>query len=340
MQQQITGRFARQAFAAHPQLGAALRAFGDTHFDGTATGQCDRHLGTEGTLPRCQRQRHPHITSIDPETRMGSEAGLKQQITGWRAAKTRAALTREPDQLTGMHAFWNAYVEGTRIKREVSAFIEPRHAQADLAGRTVPGIFDFQQYLGVMVFAAHLKCAAPCMRASTMRAACWATTTAGAPAAPGVAEQLFKEVAVITAALPITLEFKAGIPIRRRLEFLAGLVAASGLIVGRAFLRVREHCVGLVDVLHSRFCILLLRDIRMKFSREFAERLLDIRSSGIARNAQCCVVILEFHPDPPAKDAQCRKIARKTRSALDLHQHACWRQSDATDFRATVVRHR
>ena len=53
-----------------------------------------------------------------------------------------------------------------------------------------------------------------------------------------------------------------------------------------------------------------------------AERLLDIRSSGIARHTQCCVVVLEFHPDPPAKDAQCRKIARKTRSALDLHQHA------------------
>jgi hypothetical protein len=90
-------------------------------------------------------------------------------------------------------------------------------------------------------------------------------------------------------------KLEAGIPVRRRTEILARLIAASQLVIGGALLRVREHGVGLVDLLHVQLGIRLLGNVRVILARELAEGLLEIVRRDIARHPQG-LVILELHP--------------------------------------------
>ena len=80
-------------------------------------------------------------------------------------------------------------------------------------------------------------------------------------------------------------KLEAGVPVRGRPELLAGAIALSQLVVGDALFGIRKHRVGFVHVLHPRFGILLLRNVRMIFARQFAERLLDLVLRRFARYA-------------------------------------------------------
>jgi len=92
-------------------------------------------------------------------------------------------------------------------------------------------------------------------------------------------------------------ELETGVPVWRWAEILARLIAAPELIIGGAFLRIGEHGVGLVDLLHAQLGIGLLGDVRVVLARELAESLLDVIRRGITRHPQGLVVVLELHAD-------------------------------------------
>src|SRR5437868_8244022 len=123
-----------------------------------------------------------------------------------------------------------------------------------------------------------------------------------AVSAPHVAKQLGEEVAEIglfPGRVAPTGELEAGVPVRRRTELLAGLMASSQLVVRGALFRVGEYGISLVELLHAQFGIGLLGNVGMELARELAECLLDVLRGGIARHSQRSVVVLEFHACSP-----------------------------------------
>src|SRR5512139_1848219 len=112
------------------------------------------------------------------------------------------------------------------------------------------------------------------------------------------AEQLGKEIAEVgglMGGIPLAAEFKAGVPVRWRAEFLARLVAPSQPVVGGAFFWVGKHGVRLVHLLHAQLGIRHFGNVRVVLAGELAEGLLDVIRRGITRHPQDLVVILELH---------------------------------------------
>src|SRR4029453_4900854 len=99
-------------------------------------------------------------------------------------------------------------------------------------------------------------------------------------------------------------KLEAGVPVGGWPEVFAGVVTAAQLIVRRAFLGIGEHGVSLVHVLHPRFGVSLLRNVRVILARELAEGLLDVLLLGIARHAERLVVILEFQAGSPRRHSR------------------------------------
>ncbi len=121
-------------------------------------------------------------------------------------------------------------------------------------------------------------------------------------AAPHLSEQLGKEVREIgrfTRIESTVGEFEAGIPVRWWSEILSRPVALAQLIVGGALIRIGQHSVGFVDLLHALFGVRFLRDVRVVFAGQFAEGFLDVGSRGIPRHAENAVIVLILHASPP-----------------------------------------
>src|SRR6185369_9163748 len=115
------------------------------------------------------------------------------------------------------------------------------------------------------------------------------------PARAHAPEELGKEIAEVGGlgvGKAAAGELEAGVPVRRRAEFLPWLAAPAELIVGGALLGVGEHGIGLVDLLHARFGVRLLGDVRVVLAGELAEGFLDVRRSGVAGNTKLRVVVL------------------------------------------------
>src|SRR5262245_12049558 len=175
---------------------------------------------------------------------------LEIEIARGALAAARSALAGKADDLALVDALRDANLEIALGQRHAPLVIDLRRAQRDHAGSTAIGVLERQQDLRVMILAAHVH-------ARSARA--------------GAAEQLGEEIAEIAQsglgrAAPRELEPR--IPTRRGAEVLARMMAASQLVVRRALLRVREHGIRLVDLLHPRLGIGLLRDVRMVFARE------------------------------------------------------------------------
>jgi len=83
------------------------------------------------------------------------------------------------------------------------------------------------------------------------------------------------------------------------MELLTAVVAATELVVGGAFFRIRQHRIGLVDLLHAGFGIGLLADIRMVFARHPTVSLFDLVGGCGFVDAENLVVIPEFHAGEP-----------------------------------------
>ena len=143
------------------------------------------------------------------------------------------------------------------------------------------GIGQFDHHLGVMVAAAR-----------SMFARAPAATRLTEKAGEEVAE--FRRVAVGTMGA-VTGKLEARTPVRRWLKFLAGAVTAAGLVISRAFLRVGQHRIGLVNLLHARFSVRFLADVRMVFTRLLAVGFLDFLRGRSLCNIENLVVIPEFH---------------------------------------------
>jgi hypothetical protein len=120
------------------------------------------------------------------------------------------------------------------------------------------------------------------------------------------AEQRLEEIARVevgaeraaaaeAAARPAAAELEAGIPVRRRLELLAGLPVAAHLVVGGPLLRIPQDLVGLVDLLEALLGVGGLAHVRVVLAGELAVGLLDVVLRGRARHAEGVVVVLVFH---------------------------------------------
>jgi hypothetical protein len=74
------------------------------------------------------------------------------------------------------------------------------------------------------------------------------------------------------------------------------LPVLSELVVFTAFLGVRQHLVGLVDLFELFFGRLIPGvHIRVVLARQFPIRFFDLIRFGVLADAQCLVVILVFH---------------------------------------------
>jgi hypothetical protein len=155
----------------------------------------------------------------------------------------------------------------------------------------------------------------------TILAARAEAAAAAAPSCVHAAEQLGEEVAEIGAVRagetgPGKLE--ADVPVGRRAELLVRLIAFAEPIVGGAPLRIGEHGVGLVDLLHAALGIRLLRHVRMVSARQLAVVLSDLVGVRRARHAENPVVILEFHLPRLSRFQFIQAINRRSATAFKM----------------------
>ena len=167
-----------------------------------------------------------------------------------------------------------------------------RRAQRDRALGAAVRVLEVDQHLGVVVLA--LDAAAPARAGAAGRAAPRRTATRRSRS--GRSPRAPKELppAPNGAALAAA-ELEAGVPVRRRLELLAGLPVAAHLVVGGALLRVLQDLVGLVDLLEARLGVGHLADVGVVLAGELAVGLLDVVLRRAARDAERLVVVLVLH---------------------------------------------
>jgi hypothetical protein len=163
-------------------------------------------------------------------------------------------------------------IDGLRAQRDLALGAVERVFQRDLDGR-------------VMVFAA---CAVVLARG----------------AAPlGLAEHRREELAEVgmvgRALARAAVELEARVPARRRLEVALGAAAARDAVGQRvvrgALFLVAQHVLGLVDLAHALLGVGLLADVGVVLAGELAVGLAHLVVGRGALDAQCAVVVLEFH---------------------------------------------
>src|SRR5205085_11586696 len=128
---------------------------------------------------------------------------------------------------------------------------------------------------------------------------------AGIEAFAGAERAAAAERAALAAA-----ELESRVPVRRRLELLAGLPVAAHLVVRGALLRVLQDLVRLVDLLEALLGVLLLRDVGVVLAGKLAVGLLDVVLRRRALEPEGLVVVLVFHASVPIvmKDGLPRRI--------------------------------
>src|SRR5690606_16179891 len=94
----------------------------------------------------------------------------------------------------------------------------------------------------------------------------------------------------------VEVEARAVEAARRRMELLAGAVAARAqLVVGRPLLRVAQRLVGLADSLELLLGVGLLAHVRVVLARQPAIGRADLGLAGARLDPEDRVVILELH---------------------------------------------
>src|SRR6185312_15837245 len=261
----------RHATAFQPQLAPRLTASRDAQIH-RAGQRRHRYRGTQGSFPRADRQHMHHVAAIQAESRIIAYADFQQQVALGTTGHTRLALSRQPDDLTGLDAGGNLHLQhalatGRILHGQSRATAIERRLQLDLHRRL------------------HI--------ATTVRARL-ATRAGGAPPT----EQAFEEIAEIAAGVVETVALV--LPARRWPELLAAAVAAgTQLVVGAALLRIHQHflCLvgGLEFLLGTRFLVL----VRVVFARQLPIRRLDLGLGRVGLDAQNVVIVFEFHYRSP-----------------------------------------
>ena len=154
--------------------------------------------------------------------------------------------------LAGADALRDVDVEPALLERDVALRVDDRHAERDAARAAAIRVLEVDEDLRMMVFARGLP--------GLARAALGLARLAP--------EQRLEEVARVEVLVgterrlvAAAAELEAGIPVRRRLELLAGLVLAAHAVVGGALLGILQDLVGLVDFLEARLGVRQLADV-------------------------------------------------------------------------------
>jgi len=107
---------------------------------------------------------------------------------------------------------------------------------------------------------------------------CFATRSARSPpAAKPKTKQLLEKIAEVRGVI-------------RHATNVAQALLAEAVIAG-ALVGIREHAVGLVDLLEFLLSVVLFVDIRVELARKFTEGLLDLVLRGVPRYAEDFVII-------------------------------------------------
>ena len=197
---------------------------------------------------------------------MRCEHHLKVKVASRRTAQPRPPLAGETDTPPFRDSFWDLHVESARSGDDTALIVQLRNLKQQTACRAAVGVFKRNLDLGMQVFALYADVGIP--------------TTCSAMA--GSAEQRLEKIAEF-ARVGISAAGKVdiGLPVGRRPELLPFLPVRAKAIVGRAFLRVLEHLVGLLDLLEALFCFRLVAHVRMVFARQPPVRTLDLLRVGV-----------------------------------------------------------
>ena len=282
VEQQIARRIAGQSLAAHPELPTGLRAGGDAHLDRSGR-QVDGDEGTQRGFPGRHRQIRMQIAAVDAKPRVGPKLHFQQQVSGRRAPQARLALTGQTDHLSIAHPFRNPDAQVAGLEAAPALCVEFGHPQRDLPGGASEAVLEIQQDLGMMVLATGVAPA----------------TLAPAHASEHLREEI-RKVSRFAGVEAVARKFETGIPARRWPEFLSGLGIGAQLVVGGASFRVGQHRIGLVDLLHARFRVGFLGDVRVVLARQLAKGALYFGCRRIPRHAENAVVILVLHASAPS----------------------------------------
>ena len=107
-------------------------------------------------------------------------------------------------------------------------------------------------------------------------------------------------------------------PIRRRPELLPGAVVPPQMIVGRAFVRIAQHFVGLLQLFELVLGVLFLAHVGMVFARQLAIGAFHLFRVGAAGHTENFVVILILHASPcDVNPIDYRYLAELVRSAVN-----------------------
>jgi hypothetical protein len=213
------------------------------------------------------------------------DAHFQVQVAGRLAAMAGHALPREADELARVHARRDLHAERAVLQLRMALCIDRLRTQRDLALGAVERVFDGDLDGRVVVFAAR------------------AVVLARGAAPLGLAEHRREELAEVRMiGRPLAraaVELEARVPPRRRLEVALGAAAARDAIgqrvVGRALFLVAQHVLGLVDLAHALLGVGLLADVGVVLAGELAVGLAHLVVRRGALDAQCAVVVLEFH---------------------------------------------
>src|SRR5690606_30218965 len=214
----------------------------------------DRHRGAQRRLPGLHRQGVEDVAAVHLELRMSLVLDLQQQVAAI------VALPGQAYRLAGADALGHTHVQLAAV--EVDA-----HAVAAVDG------LQRHRKLGPGIPAR--------LRARAGRATPSAGTLAREQALEEVAEAAATRAAAHVAEDLLAVEAGAIEPARRRMELLAGTVAACAqLVVGGALLRIAQGLVGLADGLELLLGVRLLAHVRVVLAGEPAVGRADLGLAG------------------------------------------------------------
>ena len=199
-----------------------------------------RHRRAERGLPRAHRQLDDDVSADQPVALVREDPDDQVEVARRAATQAAAALAAQPDALPVDHARRDRHGVGAR-----AGGARQRH----LPSATPVGLLDGQREFGLLVGAAHRRAApAPAEEPAQQvldvdpgPAAGRAAAEVGVPGVPEVGEPALPEPGVPTA------DPGPGHPVLPVLRNPPEVVAEA--VVAAACLRIRQHVVGLVDLL-------------------------------------------------------------------------------------------
>src|SRR5438270_276917 len=219
---------------------------------------------------------------------MSRQAHAEKQIAAFSTARSRFALTREPDSLAFVHTFRDLDLITFHL-------VGIAAAQRNGALRTMQCFFERDHNVRLDV-ASSFGSSLP-LTERTVAETCLTPATEKrleeiAESGPAEFEIDPAAVARGIAAKPAT---RLGVPSRWRLESTRLVPIRTELVVFLSFLRIAQDFVGFVKLLEfffgGRF---VLVDVGMVFTRELPERFADLVVARRFRNAEGLIIISEL----------------------------------------------